>query len=203
MTRVVDLYPTSDDDLGNMEKRSVVNRRATPAAKKTTLAPETGALIPKIKATSSSRRIRRLRTRKVSPENPLFKSWTEKNSSLFGGSTKESVSRLGRRTASRPSTEERDDGAELNAPRSPTARLVPEFNCGFQGHIAHLCDPTEDMDKGREDQLTNGCVSDVNVCESQEELELGEDEWVAPSSYEFPRLNDLQIHRRGDHWPFN
>jgi hypothetical protein len=140
MTRVVDLYPTSDDDLGNVD-----NRRGTN--------PKADALVPKVKATGSSRRIRRLKTRKCSPENPLFKTWTEEDNSLLD-STKNSVSPLGRRTTWRPNTGKRHNSAELKVPKSMATTSIAEFNNGFQRLMEHRCDSAEEIDQGIEDQLT-------------------------------------------------
>jgi len=152
MTRVVDLYPTSDDDLGNMDNRSATNLRITPAPKKTLLFPKADALVPKVKATAS-RRIRRLKTRKCSPENPLFKTWTEEDNSLLD-STKNSVSPLGRRTTSWPNTG-RHDSAEVRALTSTATTSIPEFNNGFRKLMAHRCDSAEEIDKRIEYQLKN------------------------------------------------
>ncbi|OAQ58984.1 chromo (CHRromatin organization MOdifier) domain-containing protein [Pochonia chlamydosporia 170] len=154
MARVVDYYPCSDDDLGNIGNRRATNSRVTPAPEKTILFPKTNGLVPKVKATPSNRRIRRLNAAKFAPENPLFKSWTGDNNSPLEASTKKSASLLGRRTVSRPNTEECGDDAELNTPCSPTTLPVPKSNNGVQGHMVHPCDPTVALTDQTEDQLT-------------------------------------------------
>lgn len=127
MTRPVNHYhyPTSDDDLGDMGYRNNANPRVMPAPKKTIFSPKTDALVPKVKATASTRRIRRLKTRDCLPGNPLFKSWTEGDNSPFEAPSKKAVPLLGRRMASRLNIEEGDGGATLGAPTSPAATLVP------------------------------------------------------------------------------
>lgn len=96
MTRHVDLYPTSDDDLGDTGYRNAANPRVIPAPKKTILSPKTDAIVPKLKATASTRRIRHLKAREFSLENPAFKSWTEGDDSPFEAPSKKGSASLGR-----------------------------------------------------------------------------------------------------------
>lgn len=154
MARVVDYYPSSDDEFGNIGDRRTAYSRVTPAPEKTILFPKTNGLVPKVKATPSSRRIRRLNATKVAPENPLFKPWTGENNSPLETSTQKSASLLGRRTASKLNTEKCGDDAELNAPNSPTTLPVPKPNKGVQGHMVHPCDATGALKEKTEDQLT-------------------------------------------------
>ncbi|OAQ57822.1 chromo (CHRromatin organization MOdifier) domain-containing protein [Pochonia chlamydosporia 170] len=165
MARVVDYYPSSDDDLGNIGSGRTANSRVTPTPGKTILFPKTDDLVPKVKATPSNRRIRRLNAAKFAPENPLFKSWTGENSSPLEASTKKSASLLGRRTVSRPNTEKCGDDAELIVPNSATTSPVPKPDKGVQGHMAHPCDATEALKEKTEDQLT-GNVREADAHDS-------------------------------------
>ncbi|CCT67469.1 uncharacterized protein FFUJ_13684 [Fusarium fujikuroi IMI 58289] len=122
MARLANIYPSSDDDLPDLE--TLIRQPSTRAPKTTTPAPSVSKpAIPKTTSNAETRRVRRLGEPNQAAANPLFQKWnSEERKSTRGG----------RRSKSRAASYEKKPSRQTNPVDKVSSYLESECGSGTE-----------------------------------------------------------------------
>ncbi|KAG4256436.1 hypothetical protein FPRO03_05384 [Fusarium proliferatum] len=122
MARLADIYPSSDDDLPDLE--TLIRQPSTRAPKTTTPALSVSKpAIPKTASNAGTRRVRRLGEPNQAAANPLFQKWN---------SEEQKSTRGGRRSKSRATSYEKKSSRQTNPVDKVSSYLESECRSGTE-----------------------------------------------------------------------